>query len=118
MNDNMTGLFFDAFSTGSSTSRGFCACGKEHFDFENSWDWEEGELEELQERGEKKDDGVMGHDHSVSYVNIMGNEIVFGCDCEIAQKYEAFINRHMTSIVKYIREIAKQKEGYLEAIKV
>lgn len=117
MDENMSDRFFEAFSTGGSGCRGLCACGKEHFDWENDWGWDEGELEELQEQ-EKKGDKVMGHPHSVSYVNIMGNEIVFGCDCEIAQKYEAFINRHVNNIVEYIRAMAKQKEAELKAIEI
>jgi hypothetical protein len=94
--------FERAFDTGCAGCVRVCACGKTHYDTENDWDWEEGEYESLE-----SDPNAVPHDCAVGTMNIDGQEIVLGCDCDLAAKYEKFIVAHARQISEYLNARAK-----------
>ena len=118
MPSNMSNRFFDAFTNGIGSCVGECACGKTHFDSENDWSWEDGELETLKALAKKKPSKYQEHDCSIGFVSLMGNEIVSGCTCDSVRKYEDFLLKETCAIATYIRALHAEKERELEAIKL
>ena len=85
-----------------------CSCGITHFDtYNQGCDWEEGELEGLEENAKNNPDRYRGHDHSIGTMEIGGHEIVFGCTCDLADKYEKFILNHAVQLKEYLNQRAK-----------
>ncbi len=100
-------LFDDVFSTGG-TCRLTCACGRVHFDGYNQGNsWEEGELESLMLQAKDTPDKVIEHDGSLGWLEIGGLQIVCGCTCDIAAKYERFIITASDKLAEYLRLRAK-----------
>lgn len=105
--------FERAFASNSSGCRRECYCGRVHFDTYNKWDWEEGELEELEARQAKEPDRYIGEGNSIGSYELMGHEIVLGCKCNTGARYEDFLIRHAREIATYLNERADrlQKEA-------
>lgn len=92
--------FKEAFSTGSGGCRRQCACGVQFYNSEGGWDWEEGELEELEADKTSRD-----IDCTVAEVEFDHLEYVYQCDCwhERAQKVMEYIDDHSHSIAQYLK---------------
>jgi len=80
-----------------------CACGQIFYD-NNNTDWEEGEFKKLE------NSEAISCDHSIGTMDIGGEEIVIGCSCDKASRYEKFIITHAIELTKYLN-------GSSEAIK-
>ncbi len=92
MNENQcSDLFEKVFGSGGGGCYRKCVCGKIHFSLDTSYDWEEGELEELQKKEKLNPVKYVSHDASyIGTINIGEKEIVFGCSCKHAGHWEVF----------------------------
>lgn len=105
--------FIDAFDSHCAGCSRICTCGITHYDTsDNGWTWEEGELEHLEELHLKSPEKYVPHDYAIGTMNILGNEIVIGCSCDIAKKYENFIVSHRKQIAGFLN---KRAENILKA---
>jgi hypothetical protein len=98
--------FERAFSSGSGGCVRDCDCGRTNYDYANSWDWDDGELEALIENAKAEPDRYIGHDHSVSTMDVSGKEIVMGCPCNSARRFEDWIILHAAQIAEYLNSRA------------
>jgi hypothetical protein len=94
-------MFINTFNDHISGNTRTCSCGKTHYDICNDWDWEEGELEDLE-----KDKDAIPQVYSIGAIEINGMSIVIGCNCSIAKTYENFIITHSRQIAKYLNQRA------------
>jgi hypothetical protein len=105
-------LFENTFNSGIGSFSYKCACGRVHFDAFNNYDEEcRKELEELLEKEKLYPNKYILHDCSIGTIEIDGKEIVMGCDCGIAYKYEQFIINHKRQLAEYLNKYAKQLRG-------
>lgn len=113
-------LFAKIFNSGGGGCIRTCACNRIHFDGSEygGWDWEEGELEELQENSKKNPDRYIEHGETVWTLDLGGLEVVYGCHCEIAEKYERFIIEASEEIAEYLNRKADLDIKAAEKIKV
>lgn len=99
-------IFFDSFDSQCSGCVRVCECGITHFDEYNIPDWEDGELEKMQQKARNDPKHYVGHDCAVSTTEINGIEIVYGCTCDLARKYESFILNYAKQIAGYLNRRA------------
>lgn len=92
-----------------------CACGRVHFDPTGNYDWEKGELEELERKIKLKPDLYFAHNDSVEAMHIDGHAFVVGCPCNRARPYEVFIWDHKERIAEYLKAMWKLKLAEAEA---
>lgn len=103
--------FERAFASGSGGCVRDCDCGRTNYDFANRWDWEDGELEGLIEKAKAEPDRYIGHDCSVSTMDVSGKEIVMGCPCNSARRFEDWIIAHGEQIAEYLNSRANDLEA-------
>jgi len=98
--------FKEAFMTGCSGSLRECECGKVYYNLNGNWDWEEGELEELEESN-----AIILY-YPVATLIINGTEYVTECDCwhEMAKKFIDLMERCKYGFVKYLQLEKKRKQ--------
>ena len=91
--------FARAFSTNTGGCHRECACGVAFYDKANTYDWEDGELQDLQH-----DKKAIPLDYPVSGLAFEGKEYVQDCTCwhERATKIMAFITGHDREIAAYL----------------
>lgn len=95
-------LFEKVFDSDCGGCVRMCMCGITHFDTYNDNDWEEGELEDLMVK-EANDPAIfMGHDRAIGTMEVDGKDIVYGCTCDSARRYENFITQHAGQIATYL----------------
>ncbi|HEA66888.1 hypothetical protein LCGC14_2307170 [marine sediment metagenome] len=113
-------LFERVFDSGYGGIVRVCDCGITHFSDQdcdiNCYD--EGELEKFQENQKKAPNSFLGWDRSIGTMEIGGMEIVWGCSCDIARKYEDFILSHARQLAEYLNETAKMLKEKSDSIKV
>ena len=118
MNDQCSPLFKKVFDSGGGSMRE-CACGKIHFDSSvNGWDWEDGELEKLILNSKAQPGIFVERDGTVSCMEVFGQEIVYGCDCNLAEQWEKNINTHAVKIAEYLNKRAKLMREQADKIEV
>jgi len=95
------------------------ACGRTHFNAFNESEsfYEEGELERYIERNAKNPDECCAHDHSISFININGEQIVVDCPCNRLRMVEDFIWGHRYLIADYLRQRIKGQAQSVECEK-
>lgn len=100
--------FIDAFRDNTSGCVRTCDCGKIYFDHENSYDWEEGELEALE-----SDTKAIGLDDSIRTLSFEEKEYVIDCNCwrKRAEKIMGFIDGHAHEIAMYLTLEKKRKQS-------
>jgi hypothetical protein len=112
MSEQCSELFERVFSSGGGGIVRTCACGRIHYDVSFSGaDWEEGELEDLQRRHAENPDKYVECDYTVTTMSVAGEEIVMGCECNTARRYENFIIMHAGLLAIYLRARAKMLRG-------
>lgn len=111
-------LFSDVFDSRCGGSVRVCACGITYFDNYNYCDWEGGELEELQQKAKDDPKHYTERDCSVGTMEINGIEIVHGCSCDLARKYESFILNHAVHLAEYLNKQATMLREKAEVIEV
>lgn len=99
--------FAAAFDSHRGSCRGVCNCGKEFYNSSGGWDFEKGELAEL-ESNEATD-----LDWSVSFIEFEGKEFVRDCDCwhDRAERIMAFLNGHHNEIAEYLNNEIKEMKA-------
>jgi hypothetical protein len=110
MSENIqcSNLFLKIFDSHTGGCVRECSCGITHFDIsDNVWDWEDGELERLKEKASLFPESYIEVDGSVSTMSVGGEEIVEGCKCKKASKYESFIRDNAVQIKEYLQEWSK-----------
>lgn len=92
-------LFERAFSAHASSCRRTCKCGKEFYDAANSYSWEDGELERLEE-----DPKATSLPYAVSIICFEGADYVADCDCwvERAKKIAAWLEAHDVQVATWL----------------
>lgn len=98
MDDDQRENFERAFSTGMSSCRSTCACGKEFYDNVNSYDWGDGEFEEL-----SADPEAVALDHPVGGVTVNGREYCGDCTCwhETAEKMIRWLEANQEEVAAW-----------------
>ena len=113
MSEQCSEIFEEVFNSRVGGCVRDCACGQTYYDDYNDYDWEPGELENL-----KENSNAIPFDYSISTMSINNEEIVIGCDCGRAKKYEEFILRHAEQLAEYLNKKAEALKEKAESIKV
>jgi len=109
MNKSCSELFDRVFNSGSVGSRRVCACGRTHFDSSpGNWHWEPGELEELERLAVAEPGAHVNRDDMVRTLTLLDAEIVQGCPCDTAYRYERMLLDDAPRIAEYLREHAQK----------
>ena len=107
--------FKEAFSPPIGSCAARCNCGRDFYNPDSSWDFDEGELERLE-----SDPEATALEYSVGYIEFEGSQYVWDCDCwhDRAKKIIAFIDAHAKSIVEYLKleKNRKLKEANASAV--
>ena len=98
--------FKQAFDSGGGSCARQCECGKQFYNPDPSWDFEEGELE-----GYEKDNNTIALDYSVGCVEFEGRSYVYDCVCwhDRAKTIITFLDGHAYEIAEYLSLVKKQK---------
>ena len=106
--------FKDGFADNTGTCRASCACGREFYNPNphNGWDFEEGELDELEA------EGATATEHSVEYMSFEGSTYVMQCDCwkDRAKRVMSFLDAHATKIANYFKAEKERLERESKSI--
>jgi hypothetical protein len=80
-------------------------CERVHFVGTGYGDYEDGELEGLRANAQKHPGKYIEHNDydSIDWGYINGKQIVWGCPCNSARQYEAWIWSHRYAIAKYLK---------------
>ncbi len=109
-------LFGDVFDSHGGGQIRVCACGRTYFSVDESQNWEEGELEDIQKKQKVDPDSYIHWDSTVWTLNVGGKEIVWGCCCDTAHKYEQFLINEGPRIAKYLNRRAKALREHADLI--
>lgn len=87
-------------------------CGRVHFVGDGHGDYEDGELEDLRASAQKEPGKYIEHNDydTIDWGFIAGKQIVYGCPCNSARRYEQWIWSHRYIIAKYLRLMAEEAE--------
>ena len=98
--------FEKAFNNHMGSCWATCVCGREFYNHPGGWDWEDGELEKLE-----NDPKATNLDWSVGFVEFEGCLYVVDCDCweERAKLVMGFIDSHAHQIAEYLA-LEKQRK--------
>jgi len=113
MSNQCSKIFEEVFDSHVGGCVRTCVCGKIYYDTYNDWDWEFGELERLE-----KNPNTFPVEYSVGTISINNEEIVIGCDCGRAKKYEDFIIQHAKQIATYLNKRADFLKEEADSIRV
>lgn len=85
-------------------------CGRTHFVGDGHGDYEDGELEDLRTNAQRNPGEYIEHNDydSIDWGYINGKQIVWGCPCNSARRFEQWIWSHRYAIAKYLRLRAEQ----------
>lgn len=112
-------IFKNVFDSGCGGCLRTCDCGITYFDgYHNGWSWEEGELEDLRQKAIDNPEKYIEVDCTPGTMEIDGREIVFGCTCETAARYESFIDNHSHQLAKYLNMKADELREEANLIEV
>jgi hypothetical protein len=80
-------------------------CGRVHFVGNGYGDYEDGELEDLRANALKEPGKYIEHNDydSIDWGYINGKQIVWGCPCNSARRFESWIWSHRYAIAKYLK---------------
>ena len=97
--------FENAFKTSRGSCQGVCECGKQFYNSDGGWSWEEGEIEDLEE------ENATNLDWSVGFVRFEGKEYCRDCNCwhRKAERLMSFIDSHSHQIANYLNSEKKRK---------
>lgn len=99
--------FLEGFETSLGGCRRECVCGTTFYDAYGSWDWEEGEFEQLE-----SDPATVATEHTVGTVWFEGKEYVTVCNCwhKRALEIMKWLDYHAGEIAKYLRAEKNRKQ--------
>lgn len=93
-----------------------CDCGRTHYDVENVHDYEDGELEQLEEKTKKEPDAYLPCNGSVGTLTI--DHTVINCPCGRAKSYEDFIVDNQAGIAHYLNRRAEMLREEADSIEI
>lgn len=107
--DKISEHFWDAFINAGSLVIECEFCERTHFAYEG--DYEEGELERLEENAKKNPAKYEEHfdRDMVSWGYFNGKQAVYNCPCKSLVQYERFIWNERDSIIKYYKAKMDEK---------
>jgi len=103
-----------AFRSGIGHSRCQCVCGNMFYNSNGGWDWEDGELEELEKSN------AINLDYTVDTIMLEGKEYCVDCDCwhDKALNIFAFLISHNHQIVDLFLDYKKYKQQEVDIIEL
>lgn len=106
--------FERAFDGHSGGCRRTCNCGREFYNPDPHWSWEEGEIDRLAESG------ATSLDYSVGIIRFEGVDYVPDCSCwrERAERIMGFIDSHARQIAEYLTLEKQLKQAEADAAPV
>ena len=104
--DQCSELFADIFDSCSGGNIRTCACGRTFYNYMDTGSFDTGELEKLEAKQKSKPEKYFACDHTIGTMEIGDVEIVYGCQCDLAKKYEQFILAHAEQLSEYLRRYA------------
>ncbi len=99
-------IFADVFDSHCGRLVRQCACGRTFFNYMDAGYFEAGEMEHLEKQSHVNPDKFFAVDHAIGTMLVGGQEIVNGCHCETAKRYERFILAHAEQLAEYLRRHA------------
>lgn len=99
--------FERGFSPRHAGCRGSCQCGRVFYNPNGGWDWECGELEELEANA-----NATALDYSVEFVYLEGKEYAADCECWHARatRLIVWLQHHADEIAEFLRLEKRRKE--------
>jgi hypothetical protein len=113
--------FEDAFDSHGGGIVRRCICDRVHFStyFHDRNFYDEGELEDLEEKAKQFPEKYIGHDHTIGTMTVNGvGDMVFGCSCNSFERYEEFILKNATKIRNYLNNFAKNLRDKADSVEV
>jgi len=95
-----------------------CVCGITTYSYLDRSCFEWGELEKLEAKHLTDPEHYRPVDHTVGTMMINGEEIVVGCPCDRARKWEAFIRGEAKRLAVYLRRYAEQLRKMADGVDV
>jgi hypothetical protein len=110
-------IFEDTFRTFTSGCRRTCCCGKTYYNGSGNWDFDEGEIEELEKNG------ATPVDHSIGGITFEGREFADACTCWHPRALQIihFVIRHDEMIANFLnkrRERTVMRANAVQPVKV
>ena len=118
MSKQCSDIFSEVFDSHCGGLVRTCHCGRTVFNRMEEIGWEKGELEELMEKWERYPDLYIPTSNTVYTMNIDGIEIVYGCTCDTAKKYETFILDNAMKIAEYLKKYSKRLRMKADMVEV
>ena len=118
--------FWDAVIHAGSNVIDCGLCGRTHFVEDSMSSYEEGELEKLHALSEENPDRTIFHANadSVSWGSIDGKQVVYGCPCNGAAKYETLfwesrriISQYFSARAEKMKKLADEAAGLAKKVK-
>ncbi len=108
-------IFEDAFRDQTAGSYRECDCGREFYNSNGGWDWEDGELEVLE-----KSNTSFDLDYSVGTLSFEGKEYCLDCGCwhKRALRIFGFVMSHNSQIVALFQAVKKYELAKADSIAV
>ena len=106
-------IYQEAWGSHSAGCSFMCDCGRIFYDPEGPWDWEPGELEELE-----RNPNATALGYGAGHFYVRGKEVSHDCDCW-HEEVENLINGLEDNLEKIERYMAARKqamEAYLESL--
>jgi len=107
MEEQCSDIFMEVFDSHCGGILRECHCGRITFDSTSDFGWEANELEDLMRKSTIYPDQYIATDSTVGTMIIGGVEIVYGCKCETAKKYENFIRNEAAKLAEYLKKYAQ-----------
>ena len=101
-------LFSEVFDSHCSGIVRTCSCGKTFYNADASNLFDDGEFEDLERKSKQNPDSFIGVNGNVYTMEIDGKQIVYGCSCDTAKRYESFILNHSIKLAQYLKKYAVQ----------
>lgn len=95
-----------------------CDCGRTHYNEADASFFDEGELGDLIEKTKEQPDKYFATDYTITTMEIGHSEIVCGCVCAIAEKWEDFLIEQSQQIAQYLNSRAKMLREEASTIEV
>ena len=114
MDAEKRGNFIAAFTSNSGGCRCSCHCGREFYDPNGGWDFEDGEIEKLQ-----ADANATALDYSVETIIFDGREYVTDCTCWLkrAERIVEWMDHHIYQIADYLQLEKDRKQQEAKILK-
>jgi len=110
--------FEDAFSDHCGSCVQDCACGRTCFDVVNTYDWEAGELDRLEEARVRDPGRYVALEYACCGLTVNGKTFIMGCPCNGGEPYERFLVNHAEQIAKFLNKRAELLKAHATASEV